>query len=786
MIDPQRQKSSLIDWLVALGLFSLALWLRAVDLTHFVTADEHNWIYRSGLFLNAFLRRDWPATSVWLTPAVTTTWLGSGSLAVYYQLHQAMIDQPFTEWLVSFSRNKIDLDILVIMRWSMAVFTAVMVAVVYGLARKLWPRPVALLGCVFLLTEPHLLSVSRIIGHDALVTVLMIASLLSFLWVLRRSSTANHPTTERPQKPLRFMTNSYIWLAFSGALAGLGVLSKAPAMFLIPFVGLLAVADLWQQRDKVTFWMLGLLIWGGALWLTFVLGWPAAWVAPLGKTWDVISNAFLSSAGLEDADIQPFVSIPQLGYFYYLINGLFKLSPLLTIGLIMALFGGWGKLRSQNHSLKALTQGEYFWLLLFAVLFGIFMSFGVKKSPRYILPAFPALAFVGAWGWLYLLRRLNRTFVVLGLSTAALLITLLYAPYYFTYYNPLLGGSITAPHLVRIGWGEGLDQVGRWLDAQPEAYADHAGVRYTATVYPFYQGNLSSPISEELDYVVFYIKQSQSGYPAPEILDYFEDQGALHQVVLNGLEYAQIYKGPAMEPVKANSSPDLPLAYRPQQIYAPIGESFSVDLLWPEQSAAKLAQQQATLSLASADSMASFASEAAVTRRDSKIWVSSHSFQLPPDFPRGTYSLLVNQIRIGTVKARQMDLPAGFEPLSYVMANLRLAGIKKQLTPTDLAIQLAWQAWPAATNDYTVFVQLLDQNNQRVAGIDVLPERGFTTLDRKETMVTSYLVPLPEKLEAKSYTLLVGLYYFVGDEIITVGAIPLRESIIIAEQPENP
>ena len=67
------KKTSLIDWLIALGLFGVALWLRTSSLAHFVTADEHNWIYRSGLFLNALLRQDWPGTSVWYTPAVTTT-----------------------------------------------------------------------------------------------------------------------------------------------------------------------------------------------------------------------------------------------------------------------------------------------------------------------------------------------------------------------------------------------------------------------------------------------------------------------------------------------------------------------------------------------------------------------------------------------------------------------------------------------------------------------------------------------------------------------------------------
>ena len=37
-------------------------------------------------------------------------------------------------------------------------------------------------------------------------------------------------------------------------------------------------------------------------------------------------------------------------------------------------------------------------------------------------------------------------------------------PYYFPYYNPLMGGGSTAPYMLNIGWGEGLDQAARYLN----------------------------------------------------------------------------------------------------------------------------------------------------------------------------------------------------------------------------------------------------------------------------------------------------------------------------------
>ena len=381
---------------------------------------------------------------------------------------------------------------------------SMMVVVIYGLALKLWTRPVALLGVLLLLSEPHLLAVSRIIGHDALITSFTIASLLAFLYARRSLRQPAPPGNRR----LREKILADRWFILSGIFAGLATLSKAPALILIPFAGLIALVDIWQDRQKLTQWLWALIIWAGATWTTFILVWPAAWVAPWGQTWAVINNAFLSSAGLEDADVQAYWSIPDPGSLYYLLNGVYKMSPFLLIGLILALISGWRELRRRKLSFRAITAVDMAWLLLFALLFGLMMTFGVKKSPRYILPAFPALVFVAAWGWLFVFHRVKQPIVLLVLAGLAILFTLNYAPYYFTYYNPLAGGSVVAPRLVRIGWGEGLDELGRWLNSKPDAAVERLGTRYTSATYPYYQGLISSPISDELDYVAFYIKQT--------------------------------------------------------------------------------------------------------------------------------------------------------------------------------------------------------------------------------------------------------------------------------------
>lgn len=781
-------------------IIGLALAYRATNLDHFITADEHNWVYRSALFLQALLTQDWPGTSLWLTPGVTTTWLGALALWPYYLLHQADIAEPLTVWLGSFSRNKIELPILVTMRWTMAGFTALMSGLLYLLARRLWSRPVALGGSLLLLAEAHLLAVSRIIGHDAPVTYFMAAALLAFMLA----------------QPAEGQAFRYGWLVFSAVMMGFAVLSKTISLFLLPFMAAMAGVWFWLRPDsaarKFKIWVITLSVWAGVAWLTFVLFWPAAWVSPLGQTWAVIENAFLSSIGLEDADIQPFWEVPQLGWSYYLVNGAFKLSPVVFVGLGLALVQlirqGW-QMRRESQWWRSLLRSEAVWLLLFGVGFGLFMSFGVKRSPRYILPAFPALAFLAAMSWLAILPRRWEKIGFTGLVMVSLGLTSLYAPYYFTYFNPLLGGPLTAPQTVRLGWGEGLDEVARWLNQQATAPADQLGARYTATIFPFYEGSIASPSRSESDYVAFYIKQSQSGLPRPEILRYFEAQGALHRVTLAGVDYAQIYAGPAMELVSEfnradfeevfdeagevaetmpANQPNMPLAFRPASIYAQPGLPFTVTVLWPADHLRTAGRTHFTLTLQSeTDPSLSWQSAAPVTETAPGLILSQHHFELPADLARQTLFLEAHlQAHLqdkaqpfGSVKVRTMTPPAEFAPLETLFSGqVKLIGYQQDHQNDSLDLTLAWQGWREAANDFTVFVQILNSAGERVAGVDVQPQPGFTELERKEVWLTRYQVPLSD-LPPGEYQILVGLYYFAGADIITVGSQTLPTPLLV-------
>ena len=104
----------------------------------------------------------------------------------------------------------------------MVIFTSIVIVIIYFLVRRLWGWKMAFLGTAFIALDPHLLSLSRIIGHDAPVAMFMTVSLLLLLLSTQRESSS----------PNRF------WLIASGLAGGLAWLSKSPAFFLGPFVAL--------------------------------------------------------------------------------------------------------------------------------------------------------------------------------------------------------------------------------------------------------------------------------------------------------------------------------------------------------------------------------------------------------------------------------------------------------------------------------------------------------------------------------------------------------------------
>ncbi|NEP84311.1 MAG: hypothetical protein F6K39_43070, partial [Okeania sp. SIO3B3] len=328
-----------------------------------------------------------------------------------------------------------------------------------------------------------------------------------------------------------------------------------------------------------------------------------------------------------------------------------------------------------------------------------------------------------------------------------------YAPYYFSYFNPLVGGPYLAPYVVKLGWGEGLDRVGRMLER--EFPGRRIGTPYASTVAPFFSGSISAVDSDRLDYVVLYAKQVQSGEPSPDFIRYFWHEQPVYAVDLNGIRYAEVYRGPAVQPVEPGVDAG-PIGFRPLTPYAIISQTLTVDVLWQSQPTTPI-----TLSL-TANNTTLAEAPGVLTHRNAELLVSQHTLSLPTEAESGVHTLHLNDIPLGKLAVRGFYVPPDFGRVRDVIFNgeIGLVGYQFGPTPDYIQVTLAWRAEQDYLPDYTVFVQLLDADTgARLAGIDTQGNWPSSRWIQDEVVVNEYLVAVPPDLTAGHYLMMVGLYH---------------------------
>lgn len=784
------------NFIPLVGMFAvlvLALLPRVWRLDAFATVDEAKWVYRSAQFLLALWRGDLSGTAVNLTPAVTTTWVGAIGLSAFYVMGKAGSPATLTDWLASLPEFRSTLDVLVAVRWPMALLGSVAVVGLYALARRLVDARAAFLFGVLIALDPQLIALSRVLGHDAPAGLATGLALLAYLVAWRQKTR---------QKWL-------VWLAVSGALGGLAMLSKAPTFFLLPFLGMVGfvLTPSWESADggqipaqryscgqhlwrRLRNGLVGWLLWCGIAAMVFIVLWPAAWQQPVAMPYAVVHNAFLSATRTNPLAVEEEERVTPLGLLYYPIHTLFKISPVALLGLAMwcaimvaILFRG-----ARSPTFGRWLREEGVWCA-FVVLFMLFMTLGGKRSHRYLLPIWPALYLLAALGLVrlgHILATMHRARVARW-GVASLLGVLLLlpvgvtAPYYLSYYNPLVGGAWTAPYVIKIGWGEGLDVVGRWLQAQPDSAALRVGCMYPSALAPFFSGRISEVTAGQLDYVVLYIKQVQEGVPSLTWLRYYAAQPPLYHVQLAGIPYATIYAGPALQPAMA-SDPTFdsgilpqPLFFRSGRPYMPIGETVEVEVVWLAD--AHLPEASTRLTLQPVDDLVArpeerhgevFATaQAKLQRRADGLVVSAYTLALPEQLPRGNYGLLVDGRPLGVVDARRFHIPYLDMPMDVLFGEqVRLLGVQSDpIVDAGATLRLVWQAAPRVWADYTIFLQLWDATGERIAGVDAPPPVPMSLWARGEVITVTYgpqepqALPIPRTLSAGRYRLIVGLYH---------------------------
>ncbi len=484
-------------------IFLLALLPRLPELGRFLTPDEFLWVDRSRNFLAGLTNPNYecdPALDEWQPetglgctvrtghPGVTTMW--SGSLGFWLRWLSEGRPGPLHDYTVAVSTNPLDPDFIAPTRLGTVFITALAMVAIYWLTRRLFGHPIALVGAALLALDPFHIGLSRVIHHDAYSTTFMTLSVLSaFIYWGQRAGRR--------------------WLLLSGAMAGLGILSKSPALYLLPFTGVVGWWFFFAHRPATPLARLildGLLWFAAAMAVVFIF-WPGMWVIPLKAIQIVV---FIGSKYATGGHAKGTYFLGQVsrdpGPLFYPVTWLYRATPLVLLGIIAAPIT-WLLARRRSHPPEKEATGldwsafrRYLPLIgLFILGYYLFMTIGEKKQDRYFLPVYPWLNLVGAAGLLYTtayllkgrLARHSTTLVLLAVLVVNGSLAAYNFPYYFTYYNPLLGGIQSAAKNLTVGWGEGMDLVAEYLNQKEDPANTRVSLWYESTFAPYYRGRPS-------------------------------------------------------------------------------------------------------------------------------------------------------------------------------------------------------------------------------------------------------------------------------------------------------
>ncbi|MDM8527483.1 glycosyltransferase family 39 protein [Anaerolineales bacterium HSG24] len=547
-------------------IFILAVIIRGSLLGQFVTVDEPRWVTWSSWFAGGLLWDDyacptvksgrqiethgWGCTLTDSIPGVTTMWLASSGLLAYQQLYTE------TELRVFLETVEVTPEIVAATQFPFAFVQAGLIVAFYLILAHLLDDRIALIAALIITLQPFHVALSRVIHHDALTTGFMSISFLLMVayWVYRWS---------------------WGWLVLSAMMAGLAILSKPVGWFVLPYAAIVGWWGLfWHHGRDVTKQQIGRLTlqgiaWGLLICLTCLLLFPAFWTIPA----EVIRSTLLDSVtNATDGHLQYFMGqvTEQPSGLFYLVGLAFRTTPLEIIGLLVLPFVMW-----QN---RTWLKNPLVWLtILFIGSFLLFVSSPPKKQLRFVLPIFPMLAILVAIGltgfWDWLAQRWVR---LARWPTAPLICMIIlwqgwlleqHAPYYFTYYNPWLGGTPQAAQAITVGWGEGYNEAAAYLNQQPHVETMRvATIGSAPTFRPFFNGDdiggSSSQKALSADYLVYYINLIQRIAARPEyqpVWHYLQRYHTPeHQIALHGIDYVLIYHNPIQYkiPAEANFLPD--------------------------------------------------------------------------------------------------------------------------------------------------------------------------------------------------------------------------------------
>ena len=462
-------------YVLVLILLAVTVIPRLPGLNSFVAVDEPAWLTRGANFYYALGQREFQNTIYEYHPSVITMWYVASAVFVYFPeyrgLGQGYFDvdkETFDPFLLAHGKQPITL--LYISRLFQVIVISLFVLLVFYFLSRLIGEKKAFLVTALTSSAPFFLGHSRLLSHEAMVAIFVLASIFGMMAYLEYEK-------------------KWYYLVISAASAALAQLTKSSAMAIFPVIALMLAVSVFEKMKEHGF-KSALMdhlkifgIWLAMLVLVYFIVWPGMWVAPGKMLYEVYGNAF--SYALEGARLQvtqelepskfhiDTVGATALTFVMYILES----GTIVTwLGVLLAV----ASLFLKGKNAPTLIEKKIFIYLftatiMFILLFSVANGFNYR---HYIMTSHVSVSAIAALGWAIWLGWLGMQWETgnrlrVGVGGAVLLIILQLAeaaafyPYYYTYYNPILA-AITGKAPVS-NYGEGIEQAAAYLAQKPNA-----------------------------------------------------------------------------------------------------------------------------------------------------------------------------------------------------------------------------------------------------------------------------------------------------------------------------
>lgn len=451
--------------------------------------DVWKWKSRSYNFGSAVMGNNFEQSLQTYHPGVVLMWLGGAGAKItnYWASSRGMSLVADDSVDIIFQTDFVQ-KLLVVLAAGLTITS------VFQVIKKIFGFKYALLSIILLTLEPFYLGLTRVFHLEGLVSTFMLASVVWLYYYFLDQTKIKR-------------------LIFSAFFAGLAILTKTSALFLILYSGLVTLIFVYRDgKYNIKKTKLGtfvknnfggffakfgkiFLAWVGVLIFVFFALWPAMWVTP-SKVLQALYSG-IADVGVEGDHFQfyfgKFVENPGPS-FYFVVLAL-KSSIYLLVGFIGALI--------IRKRLPENFRRFMDYLLIFVFFYFIQLTIPTKKLDRYILPALVVISLISSMFYVWVFEKIKfpkvrlKVLCVILFFIPAIYTNVYVHPDYFSYFNPMFGGLKTGVKVIEPKWIiGGREIVNYFADLSEETGMEPSwSASFEELVYKSYGNNLKKAMT---------------------------------------------------------------------------------------------------------------------------------------------------------------------------------------------------------------------------------------------------------------------------------------------------